>query len=158
MTRRYGRAEGKERVYEGVPLNKAKNVTIISAIGINGMKATMTVNGAMNGKIYEQYIKEYLLPQLEPGSILVADNLPTHKVKSVAKLLSDAFIGLQYLPAYSPDLNPIEQMWSKLKAYLRKVKPRTYDELYAAISNGLQTVSSDDCIAWITHDGYLMDG
>ncbi|MBP5719137.1 MAG: IS630 family transposase, partial [Abditibacteriota bacterium] len=133
LTRRYGRAFVKERVKDCVPLNKTKNTTILSSMRLDGSVAYTTYSGGTTGDKFIGYLKETLIPTLRPWDIVVMDNLRTHHIDEVRRLLSEAGVMLMYLPAYSPDLNPIEMMWSKVKAILRKAKGRTEETLIAAI-------------------------
>ena len=154
LTRRYGRAFGKERVTDCVPLNKPKNTTILSSVRLDGSVAFTTYSGGTTGDKFLQYLKETLIPTLHPWDIVIMDNLRTHHIKEVRRLLSEAQIMLMYLPAYSPDLNPIEMMWSKVKAILRKAKERTEETLIAAIEQAMKEVTPEDCRGWFCKAGY----
>ena len=154
LTRRYGRAFGKERVTDSVPLNKPKNTTILSSIRLDGSIAYTTYSGGTTGDKFIAYLKETLIPTLRPWDIVVMDNLRTHHIAEVRRLLSEAKVMLMYLPAYSPDLNPIEMMWSKVKAILRKKKERTAENLTAAIEEAMQEITSKDCQGWFCKAGY----
>ena len=154
LTRRYGRAFGKERVTDCVPLNKPKNTTILSSVRLDGSVAFTTYSGGTTGDKFLQYLKETLIPTLHPWDIVVMDNLRTHHIEGVRRLLSESQIMLMYLPAYSPDLNPIEMMWSKVKAILRKAKERTEETLIAAIEQAMKEVTPEDCRGWFHKAGY----
>lgn len=154
LTRRYGRAFGKERVTDCVPLNKPKNTTILSSARLDGSIAFTTYSGGTTGDKFLQYLKETLIPTLHPWDIVVMDNLRTHHIQEVHRLLSEAQIMFVYLPAYSPDLNPIEMMWSKVKAILRKAKERTEETLIAAINEAMKEITPEDCQGWFRKAGY----
>lgn len=154
LTRLYGRAAPGERVAEGVPQNYGENVTMLAAIGLGGLQAPMTVNGAVDGAVFLAYVREALCPTLEAGDVVVMDNLKAHKVAGVAEAIEARGARLEYLPPYSPDLNPIEKCWSKIKTYLRKAKARTREALEAALKAALLTITEADARAWFTHCGY----
>ena len=154
LTRRYGRAFGKERVTDSVPLNKSKNTTILSSMRLDGSVAYTTYSGGTTGDKFIEYLKETLIPTLKPWDIVMMDNLRVHHIEAVRTLLSRAGVMLMYLPAYSPDLNPIEMMWSKVKAILRKVKERTEETLIAAIKEAMKEITPEDCQGWFRKSGY----
>ena len=154
LTRRYGRAFGKERVTDSVPLNKPKNTTVLSSMRLDGSVAYTTYSGGTTGDKFLEYLKETLIPTLKPWDIVVMDNLRTHHIAEVRRLLSQAQVMLMYLPAYSPDLNPIEMMWSKVKAILRKSKERTEETLIAAIEEAMNEITPEDCQGWFCKAGY----
>ena len=154
MTRLYGRAPGKERVIDSVPLNKPKNTTILSSIRSDGSITYTTYSGGTTGEKFIAYLKEVLIPTLRPWDTVVMDNLRTHHMEQVRTVLMQAHIRLMYLPAYSPDLNPIEMMWSKVKAILRKRKERTADNLLSAIKEAMQEITLQDCQRWFRKAGY----
>ena len=154
LTRRYGRAFGKERVTDRVPLNKPKNTTILSSMRMDGSVAYTTYSGGTAGEKFIGYLKETLIPALKPFDIVIMDNLRAHHIEEVRTLLSRAGVMLMYLPAYSPDLNPIEMMWSKVKAILRKAKERTEETLIAAIKEAMKEITPEDCQGWFRKAGY----
>lgn len=154
LTRLYGRAAPGERVAEGVPQNYGENVTMLAAIGLGGLQAPMTVNGAVDGAVFLAYVREVLCPTLSAGDIVVMDNLKAHKVAGVAEAIEAAGARVEYLPPYSPDMNPIEKCWSKVKTYLRKAKARTREALEAALKQALLTITEADARAWFAHCGY----
>ena len=156
MTRLYGRSIGKKRVEDHVPFNKGKRTTIISSVRLDGTTVPVTITGAMNGEIFKNYITDTLIPTLHKGDFVVMDNLPAHKVKGVKEAIEKAECYVLHTPPYSPEFNPIEEMWSKLKAYLRKIKERNADTLINAITNGFKTITNQDCAGWFTHAGYLI--
>lgn len=154
QTRHYGRSFAGERVIDRVPLNTKANFTVVSAIRSDGNIVPQVIAGAMTGNKFKAYLKDVLLPTLNPGDIIIADNLKSHKVEGVKEILQDKSINIVYLPPYSPDLNPIEEMWSKMKAFLRKLKCRLRDSIPSAILSALNTVSRFDILSWFRHANY----
>lgn len=154
MTRKYGRAKGKERVKDDVPFSKPKNATVLSSLRLNGTIAHTVYTGGTTGVKFLTYLKDTLLPTLHKGDIVVMDNLRTHHIEEVRTVLENAGMQILYLPPYSPDFNPIEMMWSKVKAYLRKLKKRTAETLMEGIEEALKLITREDCVAWFTHAGY----
>lgn len=148
MTRRYGRAIGKTRAVDKTPENTPQNTTILSSIRLNGKTAYTTYSGGTTGDIFVDYLENHLIPTLEKGDIVIMDNMRSHHVKKVAEVLEKAGIELLYLPPYSPDFNPIEKMWSKIKSVLRKLKTRTLDALPNAIETAFSFVSPSNCVGW----------
>ena len=129
MTRRYARSLCGTRAFGSAPRNWGDNVSILGALCLRGTLEPMCVNGATDGRVFLTYLKDVLVPQLWPGAVVVMDNLGAHKVKGVAELIEAAGARLLYLPPYSPDFNPIELAWSKLKNFLRKTAARTSEAL-----------------------------
>jgi transposase len=154
MTRRFGRAPAGERVVGSVPQNYGPNVTMLGALGVQGLQAVMTVDGATDADVFRTYVKQVLGPTLTPGDIVVMDNLRAHKAVGVQQAIARRGARLLYLPPYSPDLSPIEPCWSKVKTVLRKVKARTRVVLDAAIAAAMVTVSHTDAWNWFKHCGY----
>ena len=144
MTRLYGRAPGGERVVEYIPDVRFERTSILSSVRLDGTIVPLAFEGALNGDMFLGYIEQFLAPTLQKGDIVIMDNLSSHKVKGIEEAIEARGAYILYLPAYSPDLNPIEQMWSKVKAYLRKVKARTVDALYDAIKDALNLISQSD--------------
>lgn len=156
MTRLYGRAAKGERVVDSVPQNYGENITMLAALTVSGIVAPMTINGAVDGAVFKEYIKQILAPVLKAGDCVVMDNLPAHKVKGIKELIEATGAQLIYLPPYSPDLNPIEKCRSKIKTYLRAAKARTGAELEKALVEVLLLVSSKDAIGWFRSCGYAI--
>ena len=129
-------------------------MTILGAMSTRGMIATMTIEEATDTEIFLAYLDHVLCPQLRPGDVVVMDNLSSHKVKGVRERIEAAGAELLYLPPYSPDLNPIEKAWSKLKLLLRSTKARTKDVLDQAITDLLPQITPDNAQAWFLHSGY----
>lgn len=156
MTRLYGRSPKGVRSVDSAPNGHWRTTTLIAAIGVTGAKAPMVVDGATDTEVFTAYIREVLAPELKPGMIVVMDNLAPHKVPAVGVMIEAAGAELWYLPPYSPDLNPIELMWSKVKELLRAAKARTEQELHDAIAKALSAVSSNDAKGWFQHCGVSM--
>jgi len=131
-----------------------ERISILSSIRANGDMVPLVFEGALNGDLFKEYISECLAPSLNEGDIVIMDNLTSHKVKGVIDPIIAAGASVIYLPPYSPDLNPIEMMWSKMKAYLRKVKAQTKESLEIAIAQALSLVSTSDILGWFTENGY----
>ena len=156
MTRRYGRAIGKARVYDYVPLNIPKNTTLLSSIRLEGgVMIHKEISGALNGTIFLEYIRNDLAPTLKQGDIVIMDNLRVHKVAGVRQAIEEKGAAVLYLPPYSPDMNPIEMLWSKIKAFLRKQKARDAALLLDAIQDAYSTVSIQDILGWFSAAGYM---
>ncbi len=156
MTRAYGRGAKGERVIETVPQNYGENITMLATLTATGIEVPMTINGAVDGIVFKVYVAEVLCPTLEAGDIVVMDNLPAHKVAGIRELIEACGAKLIYLPPYSPDLNPIEKCWSKIKTHLRKAKARTRDELEKALREALLLVTEKDAHGWFRSCGYAI--
>jgi transposase len=156
LTRLYGRAPQGERVVGSVPQNYGQNVTILGALGSQGLQAVMTVDGATDADVFRTYVKHVLGPTLVPGDIVVMDNLRAHKAVGIQQSIARRGARLLYLPPYSPDLSPIEPCWSKMKTALRKAKARTREALDMAITGALVTLTSSDAQGWFRHCGYAL--
>jgi len=128
---------------------------MISAVRLTGQTAAMVVDGATDAAVFQAYVEQVLRPSLRPGDIVILDNLSAHKTAEVVAALAASGAEVWFLPPYSPDLNPIEKMWSKIKAYLRKVEARTKDTLLAAIAAALETVTASDVLNWFASCGYI---
>ena len=148
MTRLYGRSTGGARIHETTPDGRWKILTILGAISTRGMIATMTIEAATDREIFLAYLDEVLCPNLRPGDVVVMDNLSSHKVTGVRERIEAAGARLLYLPPYSPDLNPIEKAWAKLKQLLRAAKARTKEALDQAIAQNLPLLTTEDAKAW----------
>lgn len=127
---------------------------MISSVRLDGTSACMTIEGATNTEVFQAYVREVLVPSLKSGDIVVMDNLGAHKNDQTLALLANAGAEVRFLPAYSPDLNPIEMMWSKVKALLRKAQARTHADLLTAIAAALAAISAQDALGWFTACGY----
>ena len=154
MTRLYGRCKGGGRLVDATPHGHWETTTMIGALGAEGSTALMVIEGATDAAIFRAYIKHVLVPTLHPGEIVVMDNLSSHKSPEIRQMIEAAGAELWYLPPYSPDLNPIEKMWSKIKALLRAHKARGTEELYQAIRQALQKIKPQDTRGWFESCGY----
>lgn len=154
MTRLRGRALRGKRLHASAPCGRWRTTTMISSVRFDGSTACMTIEGATNTEVFRAYVEEVLLPTLSSGDVLVMDNLSAHKNKQTLKLLNAAGVETLFLPPYSPDLNPIELMWSKVKNLLRTAEARTPEELQEAIARALSSVTSKDAANWFAHCGY----
>lgn len=154
MTRRYGRAQGGQRVTEGTPAGHWRTLTVLGAVRRAGWVATMTIEAATDGEIFLAYLEQVLCPQLRPGDVVVMDNLAAHKVPGVRDLLQAAGAELRYLPPYSPDFNPIEKCWSQIKQYLRAAKARSLSSLELSLAQALAAVTPQTLQACFRHCGY----
>ena len=155
MTRFYGRAKNGARAFDSTPGGHWNTTTMISSVRLDGSTAPMVVNGATNKEVFKVYIEQFLLPTLNKGDVVILDNLSAHKGKEIRELLVES-VGaeLWFLPPYSPDLNPIEKMWSKVKSILRKLKPGTETQLITAIAQALEYVTPQDVKGWFKSCGY----
>jgi transposase len=155
MTRLRGRAPCGERLVEHAPHGHWHTTTMISAIRLTGVAAPMVIDGAMNSLVFRGYVEWLLTPTLHAGDIVVMDNLSSHKAAGVREAIEAAGASLLYLPPYSPDLNPIEAMWSKVKQSLRGASARTSRTLFKAIGDALRSVTLDDCRGFFNGCGYI---
>jgi len=129
--------------------------TFVAGLQHDGILAPMLIDTPMTGDIFRQWLVECLIPEMAPGSIVVADNLPAHKVAGIRECLEDAGMGLLYLPSYSPDFNPIEQVFAKLKKLLRRSAPRSFDAICNALATILEKFKPDECANYLRHAGYV---
>lgn len=156
MTRRYGRARRGERVGEGVPCGPWRTLTVLGAIAASGWVSTMTIESATDGDVFLAFLEQVLCPRLQPGNVVVMDNLPAHKVDGVRRLIEQRGARLHYLPAYSPDFNPIEMCWSKFKQLLRRARARSLATLQLAVADALTAVTPHDIRSCFRHCGYAL--
>jgi len=154
LTRLYARALGGKRAAEAVPRNYAASTSMIATLGVDGVEATMLIEGSVDTLCFNAYCEKVLRPTLKIGDIIVLDNLRAHRASRIEEIAAGCGAQVLWLPPYSPDFSPIELMWSKVKAYLKKVKARTQAELEKAISEALQTITISDCLNWFRHCGY----
>ena len=154
LTPLYARAARGQRAPGRVPKNRGQNTTVLGALNWNGVAAAMTLEGAADSAAFVVFIEHFLLSQLQAGQIVVMDNLSIHKNQQVRRLIESAGCQLVFLPTYSPDLNPIELAWSKLKAHLRWVGARAREALETAIGSGLERITPHDAQHWFAHCGY----
>lgn len=157
MTRLRGRALRGERLIDRTPHGHWKTTTLIGALDVHGMRCSMLVDGAVNGDVFEAFVREVLLPQLQPGDLVVMDNLSSHKMAGVGALIESVGAEALYLPPYSPDLNPIEMIISKIKQGLRSLGCRTRDALWSAMQGVLDTITATDAAHCFQHCRYSLD-
>jgi transposase len=156
MTRLRARAPKGKRAYGKVPRNRGKNTTLMAAITLEGaMGESMSVEGATDAEVFEVYVEHFLAPSLREGQVVVLDGLGAHRTEKVRELIEARGANLVFLPSYSPDLNPIEEAFSKIKALVRKEGARVREALVEAIGRALAAVTPEDAAGWFTHAGYL---
>jgi transposase len=154
MTRRYGRAPKGERVYDSAPRNYGTHTSVIGALGLGGLVATLAVEGAVDTLCFDAYLGRVLGPQLRRGDVVVLDNLGAHKASRIEEVAEARGARVLWLPPYSPDFSPIEQCWSKIKAFLRGAKARTREELNKALAQAIGLVTEADIRGWFKYCGY----
>lgn len=155
MTRRYGRAPRGQRCVAAAPHGHWKTTTFIAGLRSDGVTAPLVIDGPMDGQAFLAWVRQFLCPTLSPGDIVIADNLASHKVTGVAQAIADRGASILYLPPYSPDLNPIEKMFAKLKALLRKAAKRSVDALWDHIGELLEQFSPQECANYFASAGYV---
>ena len=156
LVRRYGRAPKGERAHGVIPRNTPPNLSLVGAMSKDGIVCSMELEGAIDGDAFLVFVEQVLGPRLRRGDFVVLDNLNTHGSPKVEAAIYARGAFLLFLPRYSPDMNPIEKAWSKLKAYLRAVAARTPDALRAALAQGLKTITAQDARGWFRHAGYQL--
>jgi transposase len=156
MTRLDGRAPRGERALGSAPQNYGQNVTILGALSCTGLEAVLTIEGATDADVFRAYVGEVLCPTLRGGDLVIADNLSVHKAAGVQAAIAATGARLLDLPPYSPDLNPIERCWSKIKTCLRAAQARTREALDAAVTHALATITESAARAWFAHSGYVL--
>lgn len=154
MVRRYGWAPRDQRLADAAPQGHWRTTTFVAGLRSTGIIAPLVLDGPMTGEAFRAYVEQVLAPALRPGDVVVLDNLATHKVAGVREAIHAAGASILHLPPYSPDLNPIEQAFAKLKAGLRKAAARTRDALWATIAQLLDTFSPDECRNYLANSGY----
>lgn len=160
LSRLYQRAPRGERAYGRVPRNRGKNMTLMAAITLEGAiseEAAMVIEGATDAQIFERYVEHFLAPALCEGQVVVMDRLSAHRTQKVRELIEGRGAELVFLPSYSPDLNPIEEAFSKIKAILRKMGARTHETLIEAIAEALRAITPEDAAGWFRHCGYNIE-
>lgn len=154
MTRTYGRIIGGARVLDSTPFGHWCTTTMLSSLRLDGTYACMVVDGPTDQEVFREYVRWVLAPSLRPGDTVILDNLRVHEDKKAKQYIEAVQATLAFLPPYSPDLNPIEKMWSKVKEFLRNGKARNSEDLYKTIGAALTTVTSQDAIGWFSSCGY----
>lgn len=156
MTRLRGRAPKGERLIDKTPHGHWQTTTLIAALGVQGVRCSMVVDGAVNADIFESFVEHVLVPELRSGDIVIMDNLSSHKRARTRELIEATGAGLEYLPPYSPDLNPIEMVFSKLKQLLRSLGLRTRDVLWSSMQSVLDAITAADASNCFEHCGYSL--
>jgi transposase len=154
MTRRYGRSPVGTRLVEKTPCGRWQTTTFLGALRCDGFIAPLTIDGTINGRLFLAWVEQHLAPALRPGDIVVMDNLSSHKVTGVREAIERVGAELRYLPPYSPDLNPIELAFSKLKKLLREGAARTIDKLWQVCGSALDAFQEPECRGYFKHCGY----
>lgn len=157
MTRTRGRAPKGERLFSTAPFGKWQTQTFIAGLTCNDLIAPWVIRGAMDRTAFDTYIETQLAPVLEPGTVVILDNLATHKSPRAAEVLKEHGCWMLFLPAYSPDLNPIEMVFSKLKAHLRRIEARTFDQLIQALGDICALFSAEECWNFLKAAAYASD-
>jgi len=152
----YGRSPRGSRVYDQVIRNYGKNVTLLASMTLDGMQAAMTIEGAVDEAAFEAFVRRVLVPTLQPGQIVMLDNLSSHKTPTIQRLIQQAGCQLLSLAAYSPDMSPIEEAFSKLKAFLRRCRCQTRPDLITAMAQGLGKITVSDAKGWFAHAGFSL--
>ena len=155
MTRGYGRAPRGRRCVGSAPCGHWQTTTFVGALRHRQLAAPMVIEGPMDGEVFLAYVDQFLVPTLSPGDIVILDNLSSHKVAGVEQAIAARGASVLYLPPYSPDLNPIEKFFAKLKAVLRKAAQRSTDTLWEEIGKLLQSITSDECTNYFKSCGYV---
>ena len=156
MTRRLGRCPRGQRLVAAVPHGHWKTSTFVAALRTKGLTAPLILDGAMNGDAFRAYVEQFLAPTLAPGDIVIMDNLGSHKVSGVCQAIEARGASLLYLPPYSPDLNPIEQSFAKLKTLIRKAAARTRETLWNSIGDLIKRFTPDECANYFANAGYVI--
>ena len=154
MARRYGRAPRGQRLRAGIPHGHSKTTTFVAGLRRTGIVAPFVLDGPINRDAFEAYVEKVLVPELLPGDVVIMDNLSSHKGQRVREMIEAAGADLLYLPPYSPDFNPIENAFAKLKALLRKAAERTVEGLWTAIGRLLDAFTPDECANYFAAAGY----
>ena len=157
MARRYGRARRGRRLRVGVPHGRWKTTTFVAGLRHSGVIAPFVLDGPINRSAFETYVEQVLVPELRPGDVVILDNLSSHKGARVRALIEAAGARLLYLPPYSPDFNPIENAFARLKALLRKAAERTLDGLWSVIGRSAGTFTPTECVNFLAAAGYDPD-
>ena len=157
LARTHGRSDSGVRCVGSVPQGHWKVLTAVATVRLAGLKAPFTIDCPVDGEIFQVYVEQVLVPTLQKGDVVVMDNLSAHKSPRIKKLIDSTGARVLYLPPYSPDLNPIEMVWSKVKRLLRSLAARTIDALHDAFGQALAAVTTSDILGCFQHCGYAMD-
>ena len=156
LLRRYGRSPRGERLRDFTPCGKWHLHTVVAALSADGLTAPAVFNGPLDNPTFLAYIEQVLVPTLRPGAVVVLDNLALHKQPAVRQAIEAVGAALRFLPPYSPDLNPIEQAFAKLKALLRPARPRTFDQICELVAAALPRFTPTECRNFVRHSGYRL--
>jgi transposase len=154
MVRRFARARGGRRAIGRAPAGPYESLTILGAIALTGLLALMTIPAATDAAVFLAFVQQVVVPELRPGQVVVFDNLSAHKKSAIAAAIEGAGCRVIFLPRYSPEWNPIEPCWSKLKEFLRARAERTRDALETAVADAMETITPQDARGWFRHSGY----
>jgi transposase len=158
MSRAYGYARCGERAVSYEPAGKGTRLTVIGALSVQGFLGGLEVTGSVNGDVFEAFLEQIVVPHLGPGKVVLLDNVPFHHRESIQERIEECGATVKFLPPYSPEFNPIEECWSKLKTWLRKRSARTVPALQDALTEAIQHVTSSDAEGWFRHAGYQFNG
>lgn len=156
MTREHARSPQSERARDVVPRNRGTVTTMLGALTLDGISALMTIEGGTSAEVFQVFVEQFLVPTIQPGDKVVLDNLAAHKDADALQAIRDAGATVIFLPPYSPEFNPIEMAWAKLKRLLRDAKARTREALDLAIAEAIDLITSEDARGWFRHCGYLL--
>ena len=157
MVRLRGRSKGGFRCYGFAPYGHWQTTTMLSSIRLDGTTTCLAIEGSTSSEVFREYVRQILVPSLKPGDMVIVDNLSAHKDSKSKEAIEAAGAQIVFLPAYSPDFNPIEKMWSKVKEKLRAFEARTYDSLITAIAQALDAVTKNDAKGWFLSCGYQIN-
>jgi transposase len=155
MSPAYARAPAGERAYSSSPFNKGHNYSLLAALRLSGLNAPLLIEGAVNGVVFETYVRDVLGPTLQPGDLVLMDNVAFHKADAIEGLIKARGASIVWLPPYSPDFSPIEPAFGKLKACIRRAKAATLDALLDAIAQGFEAITESDVLSWFIHCGFF---
>jgi len=156
LLRRYGRSPRGTRLHDHTPCSHWETQTVIATLRVTGVRAPAVFDGPIDAVSFQAYVEQVLVPTLRPGDVVVLDNLAVHKQPAVYRAIEAVGAQIRFLPPYSPDFNPIEQAFAKLKAFLRAARPRTFDQVLALVAAAIDRFSPDECRNYIRHSGYRL--
>ena len=154
LLRRYGRSPRGTRLHDRTPCSHWQTHTVVAGLRVQGLTAAAVFDGPIDTDTFQAYVEQVLVPTLRRGDVVVLDNLAVHKQPAIRQAIEAAGAHLRFLPPYSPDFNPIEQAFAKLKAFLRAARPRTFDQVCALIAQALQLFAPSECVNYVRHSGY----
>lgn len=156
LLRRYGRSPRGTRLHDHTPCSHWQTHTIVAGLRLDGLSAAAVFDGPLDSSMFQAYVDQVLVPTLRPGDVVVLDNLAVHKQPDIQRAIETAGAHLRFLPPYSPDFNPIDQAFAKLKAFLRAARPRSFDQVCDLVATALRLFSPTECANYIRHSGYLI--